>query len=610
MSKHAIHNVTTLFQNNVTGSEIAPQIINGIKHGQSKELTMCLARYLKNHTSPAVLTLDILGVLYPAQRKATPTMRYSDDLLEQAGMVVLSALGQSGEKSTAGLPDITLNAANMLPRCSIKVSYEIMHRFKIVPTPDTGNMMGQFARKVLASNTKQGLRFVIAKRLQPYVHVNDAVNYLIKNQEIGALTQYFTTYEEIEEVLQILENRCREIIQKNDLKNRCYTQMVNFIKKIHKGKINGDIGKRYLNNGEFSNMFLVIDSAMLNYIFSSRSRQAGDVANWDELAVLFGQSHNVYQNEIYGRVRHDKIALEWFRTEFGAESYFNRLCGGGLPAINPPAPVNDNPQKPFPLKHKAKSVANSVLDVLTMPSVSVHMISSEEALLFCLAELTHPGTVIGMDFEWRPRLFTADIERCALWQLAKNDAVYLVDMVNLSPECILQFATNLLAVEDIKLVGYGLKEDVVRLRHATGDTQLNLDRVIDLHVLQRLLFEYSMKEEHDVNGGLSGVCNYWLGKPLDKRNQMSDWERRPLRPAQAEYAALDAHCLIRIYDSITASMAEAKPAHDLRMKEKQRDTLPGSEIQQPRAHSAEKKTAEKKTAEKKMAKKKRRNRYT
>uniref|UniRef100_K3W9R8 3'-5' exonuclease domain-containing protein n=1 Tax=Globisporangium ultimum (strain ATCC 200006 / CBS 805.95 / DAOM BR144) TaxID=431595 RepID=K3W9R8_GLOUD len=45
---------------------------------------------------------------------------------------------------------------------------------------------------------------------------------------------------------------------------------------------------------------------------------------------------------------------------------------------------------------------------------------------------------------------------------------------------------------------------------------------------------------------LTGVAELYLGKPLDKRARMSNWERRPLTRAQLHYAALDAHVLVRI----------------------------------------------------------------
>lgn len=39
-----------------------------------------------------------------------------------------------------------------------------------------------------------------------------------------------------------------------------------------------------------------------------------------------------------------------------------------------------------------------------------------------------------------------------------------------------------------------------------------------------------------------------MGRPLDKSDQFSNWERRPLRDTQLVYAALDAYCLIEIFD--------------------------------------------------------------
>lgn len=47
---------------------------------------------------------------------------------------------------------------------------------------------------------------------------------------------------------------------------------------------------------------------------------------------------------------------------------------------------------------------------------------------------------------------------------------------------------------------------------------------------------------------LSGACAAFLGRPLLKSEQMSDWDRPQLTEKQVRYAALDAHATLALLD--------------------------------------------------------------
>lgn len=50
--------------------------------------------------------------------------------------------------------------------------------------------------------------------------------------------------------------------------------------------------------------------------------------------------------------------------------------------------------------------------------------------------------------------------------------------------------------------------------------------------------------------GLAKVALNVLGKSICKVEQMSNWERRPLRKSQTHYAGLDAYVLIDIIENL------------------------------------------------------------
>lgn len=65
-------------------------------------------------------------------------------------------------------------------------------------------------------------------------------------------------------------------------------------------------------------------------------------------------------------------------------------------------------------------------------------------------------------------------------------------------------------------------------------------------------------EKLESGSALTNLVQLCFGKPLDKSNQFSNWNNRPLREEQMTYAALDAYCLIEIYETIRAQFISMK----------------------------------------------------
>lgn len=155
--------------------------------------------------------------------------------------------------------------------------------------------------------------------------------------------------------------------------------------------------------------------------------------------------------------------------------------------------------------------------------------------------------IIGFDVEWG-----AD-NRAALLQLATRTDVVLIDLVSLvdrhdGQKALAEFVAPLF--QNATLVGFSLHHDLTRLR-ASGSwfDRCQRARIVDLQrlILKNLPQSRAMRRP---SPGLATVAQWYLGKPLDKREQCSDWDQRPLSLAQRIYAALDAWVCAAIFPMI------------------------------------------------------------
>ncbi|XP_072515421.1 exonuclease mut-7 homolog [Salminus brasiliensis] len=199
---------------------------------------------------------------------------------------------------------------------------------------------------------------------------------------------------------------------------------------------------------------------------------------------------------------------------------------------------------------------------LPLAREKVHFVQTLEQLQLCREAVLQPGCVVGVDMEWRAGFGTVFTQHVALIQLAVEGQVFLLDLCahSLSQHSVtVQFIRTLLTNKDVLKLGYGMSGDfksLVATWPELKEEPLVVKGVLDLlHVHQQLQRCWrggrgsrSVEvNKGSVEKGLSLLVQQVLGKPLDKMEQLSNWERRPLRTSQLRYAAADAYCLLDVY---------------------------------------------------------------
>jgi uncharacterized protein with PIN domain len=178
---------------------------------------------------------------------------------------------------------------------------------------------------------------------------------------------------------------------------------------------------------------------------------------------------------------------------------------------------------------------------------------------------------------------SGDKSKVALIQLSTHDHVYLIDMVKLidilDEKDSQVFAKKFLYNKKVIKIGYGFTHDIKMVAQSfvsLHDSDLFRQTVIDLGYLVNSLIqlncplfnnksaEENMKDGSEITKerGLSELVRLCLGRPLNKSEQISNWEKRPLRKSQLNYAALDAYCLVEIFDYFLAKLNELKINYD------------------------------------------------
>ncbi|XP_046587355.1 exonuclease mut-7 homolog isoform X1 [Neodiprion lecontei] len=203
---------------------------------------------------------------------------------------------------------------------------------------------------------------------------------------------------------------------------------------------------------------------------------------------------------------------------------------------------------------------------LHLPRGSIKIVNDTRTFEEFLTKGLKEVKIVGIDSEWKPSFGTKQSD-LALIQIATKTTVYILDVISTGKELTdlwAKIGIMLFDNKNILKLGFGLAHDIGMIREslpalasikATGQGYMDL-----LHLWRKLTKEHCFQFPYKgdsafTNESLSKLVELCMGHRLNKSDQFSNWERRPLRESQLTYAALDAYCLLEIFEVLRVQCA-------------------------------------------------------
>ncbi|KAL9437009.1 hypothetical protein AB3S75_022951 [Citrus x aurantiifolia] len=210
--------------------------------------------------------------------------------------------------------------------------------------------------------------------------------------------------------------------------------------------------------------------------------------------------------------------------------------------------------------------------------LKIHLVTSTESLEFThLARALSQSSLVGLDAEWKPqRSHQSNFPTVSLLQLAcqpgprfnpesdesNASVVFLLDLSSIPLPSIWELLKELFVSPDILKLGFKFKQDLIYLSSTfcSQGCDIGFDRVdpyLDITSIYNNLHHKQLgRKLPKETKSLANICKELLDISLSKELQCSDWSNRPLTEEQKNYAAIDAHCLIEIFNIFQVKVAQ------------------------------------------------------
>lgn len=490
------------------------------------------------------------------------------------------AVQQSGMK----LKKLQARVFRILDQCPANLLDPLISIYQL-HTADRNYLLGHVSHLYHRGDYKEAAILSIKLKLQPDQDVEKMCAPLLFQDKINLVEDYVAEYPELQcRLLEILDTWCEP-----DFNIRDMTRQYQGLSRYKPDKLNRKMLSKLIfrlldrfnvDPALCPNVINQRHLRTLNYLFYKRFvEKTMTQENWaDHIQSTVGENRWLQGHLIQLLLRY---------CDLNTAARWAQRCS--LPEEVLPSEVADELQKleiqerveEATKEENYKEVKKKDYYQLPIPRANIRLLQNWEEMMQCYEKVLKPGQIVGIDMEWRPSFGMVGKPRVSLLQLAVRDEVFLLDLPRLleqaevkgEKEKLPHFIQRLYSDATITKLGYGMSGDLSSLA-ATCSTLKGMDKqsqsVVDLLTIDKLLQKSSTDwkkgglkvdvlspEQSCEDGGLrqpekglSLLVQHVLGKPLDKTEQMSNWEKRPLREEQILYAASDAYCLLEVYEKL------------------------------------------------------------